>query len=163
MNKQGGGLGEPQCQKPPEIAHLLGDQRVCYWLRQWTPPSEGRRACVHLDEQFTRETLKTGLSSARSAIFHVFIKRSRVKHFQTGIRLTLMTQEVRMTTLSHIIQEETKVQAGFWAELRFAAAVWPKSALNVLCDGASQRVWLILSPNSQRLGPHAAKWKHGKY
>lgn len=66
----------------------------------------------HLDEQFTRETLKTGLSSARSAIFHVFIKRSRVERFSNRNSFNTDDPGGENDHCPHIIQEETKVQAG---------------------------------------------------
>lgn len=66
----------------------------------------------HLDELFTRETLKTeaGTSSARSAVFHVFIKRSRVKQFSNSNSFN--TDGGEDDHCPHVIQEGTKAQAG---------------------------------------------------
>lgn len=66
----------------------------------------------HLDELFTRETPKTevGTSSARSAVSHVFIKRSRVKQFSNNNSFNTDDPGGEDDHCPHVIQQGTKAQ-----------------------------------------------------
>lgn len=68
----------------------------------------------HLDELFTRETLKTevGTSSARSAVSHVFIKRSRVEQFSNNSSFNTDDPGGEDGHCPHVIQQGTKAQVG---------------------------------------------------
>ena len=106
---------------------------------------------------------RLGLHQQDQPFFMCSSNAPELSNFQTGIRLTLMTQEVRMTTVPTWFRRKPKSRLVLG---RAEICRWqsgPSLLLTCSVMGRLKESGWYCPQIRRRLGPHVAKWKHGKY